>query len=92
MLQQYNANRTLAMKRSKKYASYTDDEIIKLSSANLPLRSKSYLDIELELRSLKQAAKDKKLGDIKSKRSYKIYFFVLIMAVFFAIRMFQRYA
>jgi hypothetical protein len=80
------------MERSKKYASYTDDEIIKLSLANLPLRSKSYLDIEVELRGLKLQVKNKKLSNIKSKRSYKTYLFVLIMAVFFAIRMFQRYA
>jgi hypothetical protein len=80
------------MERSKKYASYTDDEIITLSSANLPLRSKSYLDIELELRGLKKDAKNKKLAQIKSKRSYKTYIGLAVMALFIAIRMFERYA
>jgi hypothetical protein len=80
------------MERSKKYASYTDDEIITLSSANLPLRSKSYLDIELELRGLKKDAKNKKLTQIKSKRSYKTYIGLAVMAAFIAIRMFERYA
>jgi hypothetical protein len=47
------------MERSKKYASYTDAQIIELSSADLPLRSKSYLAIELELRGLKKHAKNK---------------------------------
>jgi len=80
------------MERSKKYASYTDDQIITLSSANLPLRSKSYLDIELELRGLKKDAKNKKITQIKSKRSYKTYMGLAVMAVFIAIRMFERYA
>lgn len=80
------------MERSKKYASYTDDEIIKLSSANLPLRSKSYLDIELELRGLKKDAKNKKLNQIKSKRSYKTYIGLAVMAAFIAIRLFERYS
>ena len=80
------------MERSKKYASYTDDQIIMLSSANLSLRSKSYLDIELELRGLKKDAKNKKITQIKSKRSYKTYMGLAVMAVFIAIRMFKRYA
>jgi hypothetical protein len=80
------------MERSKKYASYTDEQIMELSSANLPLKSKSYLDIELELRGLKKDAKNKKLNQIKSKRNYKTYIGLAVMAAFIAIRMFERYA
>jgi hypothetical protein len=80
------------MERSKKYASYTDAQIIELSSADLPLRSKSYLAIELELRGLKKHAKNKKLTQIKSKRSYKTYIGIAVMAIFIAIRMLERYA
>ena len=80
------------MERSKKYASYTDEQVIELSSADLPLKSKSYLDVELELRGLKKKAKKKKLNQIKSRRSYKTYIGIGVMAVFIAIRMFERYA
>jgi hypothetical protein len=80
------------MERSKKYASYTDAQIIELSSADLPLKSKSYLDVELELRGLKKEAKKKKLNQIKSSRSYKTYIGIGIMVVFIAIKMFERYA
>jgi hypothetical protein len=80
------------MERSKKYASYTDEQIMELSSADLTLKSKSYLDVELELRGLKKDAKNKKLTQIKSKRSYKTYIGIAAMAIFIAIRMFERYA
>ncbi|MFT5816410.1 MAG: hypothetical protein ACI9VT_004189, partial [Psychroserpens sp.] len=37
-------------------------------------------------------AKKKKLNQIKSRRSYKTYIGIGVMAVFIAIRMFERYA
>ena len=79
------------MIRSKKYASYTDDQIVALSSANLSLVSKSYLDIELAHRGLKQHVKNKNINALKSERSYKTYLFIAVSATFLALRMLERY-
>jgi hypothetical protein len=70
------------MERSKKYAGYTDDEILNLSLVDLPLESQSYLAIELQVRGLAKDAKTKKIEEIKSKRSYRNYVMAAFMAVF----------
>jgi hypothetical protein len=70
------------MERSKKYAGYTDDEILNLSLVDLPLESQSYLAIELQVRGLAKDAKTKKIEEIKSKRSYRTYIMAAFMSVF----------
>ncbi|MDA7742223.1 hypothetical protein N8865_01245 [Francisellaceae bacterium] len=81
------------LERSKKYANYTDEELIQLFVQDVKGQNAHYLDVELIHRGLLDEAEQAKVSKVKSKPK-KSKFLIILPLIFLGMliaRYFKQY-